>query len=251
MIKVALAGAKGRMGKEIIQLLNEDKDVELTATIERDQNTKDIFDGLSINNKPNVLIDFSVKEALENHIQLCLKNKIAFVTGITGFSEKEKQILLAAANTIPIVYASNMSIGVNLCYELLDILGNRLKDKHEMSRNITTSIDSKNDIKDSNDIAIHETHHKLKKDAPSGTALKMQEILAKASGKDKTFISVTSHRLGENPGEHKIVFALSGEQIEITHKANNRSIFARGAILAAKWIVGKTPGLYDMQDVLS
>lgn len=236
MIKIALAGAHGKMGREIAQLAELDPQFQLVASLVRGTNHSTIYNNTHLF---DVMIDFSVKEALSTHIELCQKTKSAMVIGITGLSEDDKTYLRNASKQIPIVYASNMSIGVNLTFKALEMLAKNLN--HSNSK-----------ITPDNNIAIHEVHHKLKKDAPSGTAIKMREMILEslgegANGQD---IPITSHRLGEIPGEHTVVFALPGERIELTHIAENRTIFARGALHAAKWVVGKPPGLYDMQDVL-
>ncbi len=216
------------MGQEIIKLLQSDSDAKLAATLLRDK--KNNFDPKSI----DVLIDFSARTALQEHLEFCVQNNIPMVLGVTGLSESEKKAVSHASNSIAILYSPNMSIGVNITYKVLQLVANLLKE--------CTEGDNKPDV------AIHEVHHKRKKDAPSGTALRMHEIIAKSNLTQD--ISITSLRLGEVPGDHMTIFALPGEQLEITHKASDRSIFARGAILAAKWLHDKPAGLYDMQDVL-
>lgn len=231
MINIAVAGANGRMGQEIIKLLQSDSDAKLAATLLRDK--KNNLDPKSI----DVLIDFSTKEAIADHIEFCVQHLIPMVIGVTGLTESEKKALSRASNSIPILYSPNMSIGVNITFKILQLTTKLLKESTDLASNKP-------------DVAIHEVHHKEKKDAPSGTALRMQEIIAASQVTETKEVPITSLRLGEVTGEHSAIFALPGEQLEITHKASNRSIFARGAILAAKWLHNKPAGLYDMQDVL-
>lgn len=229
MINIAVAGAKGRMGQEIIKLLQSDTEAKLTATLLSDK--KNNLEPKSI----DVLIDFSVKDAIKDHLEFCVEHHIPLVIGVTGLTEVEKNAIVHASNSIPILFSPNMSIGVNITFKILQLASELLKN-NSINANFKP------------DVAIHEVHHKGKKDAPSGTALRMQEVLAKSHLTPE--IPITSQRLGEVPGEHTAIFALPGEQLEITHKASDRSIFARGAILAAKWLYQKPAGLYDMQDVL-
>jgi len=195
----------------------------------------------------DVLIDFTRPEPAMNHLDLCLKHNKAMVIGTTGFSVEEKQQIAAAAKQIPVIFAPNMSIGVNLCFKLLataaEVLG------------------------DSVDIEIIEAHHRHKVDAPSGTALGMGEVIADALGRnlkdcavygreghtgerDRNTIGFSTIRGGDIVGEHTVMFISDGERIEITHKASSRATFASGAVRAAKWLAQQPAGLYTMQDVL-
>jgi len=195
----------------------------------------------------DVLIDFSVPQATLHALQACVATKRAMVVGTTGFSDSDAREFEAAAKTIPLVVAPNMSIGVNLCLKLLR--------------------DAAAVFGEDADIEIIEAHHRHKVDAPSGTALKMGEVVAAALGRDLKdcavyqrhgqtgaraagVIGFQSIRAGDIVGEHKVLFALDGERIEISHKAASRLGFVRGALHAAAWIAGRAPGLYDMRAVL-
>ena len=195
----------------------------------------------------DVLIDFTSPRATMAHLALCLANKKAIVIGTTGLSESQQQSVAEAAESIPVVFAPNMSIGVNLCFKLLEQAAAVLGD----------------DV----DIEISEAHHRNKKDAPSGTALKMGEIIADTLGRnldecavygregtseirDRKTIGFATIRAGDIVGDHTVTFAGLGERIEITHKASSRMTFASGAVRAAAWLSDKDAGLYSMQDVL-
>ncbi len=195
----------------------------------------------------DVLIDFSVPQATLQALRACVSAKRAMVIGTTGFSGAESREFKTAAKTIPLVVAPNMSIGVNLCLKLL--------------RQAAAVFGEDADIE------IVEAHHRHKIDAPSGTALKMGEVVAAALGRDledcavyrrhgqtgarrKGTIGFQSIRAGDIVGEHTVIFALDGERIEISHKAASRLGFVRGALHAATWLSGRAPGLYNMQAVL-
>lgn len=264
-MKIAVNGAMGRMGKRISTLIIEEvEDLHLTAAIERNGypgtgtdigtllglesigvNLVDSFDKLSSN--VDVLIDFSLPEVAIRAIEFASDKGISFVTGTTGLTSEDKETIKAMADKVPCVMAPNMSVGINL---LLKVLGQ------------VASI-----IGQDYDIEIVEAHHRLKKDAPSGTALRMAEVIACPLNRDiekvgvytrkgiigersKTEIGIQTIRAGDIVGEHTVLFATPGERIEFTHKASSRDTFARGAIRAAQWVYGKKPGLYDMQDVL-
>lgn len=195
----------------------------------------------------DVLVDFTSTEATLAHLALCRANQKALVIGTTGFSEDQKALIAAAAVDIPIVFAPNMSVGVNLCLQLLRKAAAVLGDEV--------------------DIEIYEAHHRFKKDAPSGTALKMGEVIAETLGRDLNEVAVYGRegveperdrktigfatvRAGDIVGDHTVSFASLGERVEITHKASSRMTFANGAVRAAAWLQHKPPGLYTMQDVL-
>ena len=217
MLKIAITGTTGRMGKEVIVAINNNKKLVCVDYLPG----TDVFD---------VLIDFTTPSAIHKHLEHCVKLSCPMVIGTTGLGEIEKKALQAAVLHIPIVIAPNMSIGVNVCYNLLESCAKALGANWQ--------------------VAISEVHHKYKKDAPSGTALKMGEIIEKYSGIDQDSIQFNSIRAGDVVGEHTVSFIGDGERIEITHKASNRQAFAQGAVLAARWVVGKKPGLYSMQDVI-
>jgi len=194
----------------------------------------------------DVLIDFSFPSATEQHALLAAELGKAMVIGTTGLNEKETESVKKAALTIPIVWAPNMSMGVNLLFALVEKAAAMLKGY---------------------DIEIIETHHRHKKDAPSGTALRLAEVAASARGlkpediithgrkgnvgeRPDTQIGIHAIRAGDIAGEHTVLFATKGERIELTHRASSRECFAIGALKAAEWVLGQKPGLYTMQDVL-
>lgn len=278
LIKIAVAGARGRVGRCIVQLVQEDPQTQLFATILRPTKDSDhtkndqaksldsvvavesmltvesllpvesilpveseeqaYFGLASIQNPFDVFIDFSTAESLDEHLTICCQRKHPMVIGVTGLSPEQKNHLSKASKIIPIVYSPNMSIGVNVCFKLLEIAAKALK---------------KVALKNAVGVAIHETHRFNKKDLPSGTALRMGEIIAETWGENLPIpeINFASNRVADIMGEHTVLFALQDERLEIMHKAENRMLFARGAIEAAKWLHQKPAGLYDMQDVLS
>lgn len=195
----------------------------------------------------DVLIDFTVPEATLAHVAVCSKHGKSMVIGTTGFSDGQKTEIKQAARKIPIVLAPNMSVGVNLCFKLIELAAQVLGDTA--------------------DIEIIEAHHRHKIDAPSGTALRMGEVIAKTLGrdlaKDAVFgregrtgardpkqIGFATVRAGDIVGEHTVMFADVGERVEIVHKASSRMTFAKGAVRAAQWLAKEPAGMYDMQDVL-
>ncbi|HEB94835.1 MAG TPA: 4-hydroxy-tetrahydrodipicolinate reductase, partial [Sedimenticola thiotaurini] len=195
----------------------------------------------------DVVIDFTVPGATLSHLQLCRDHGKRMVIGTTGFTDGEKAELAAAARSIGIVFAPNMSVGVNLCFKLLEMAARVLGDEV--------------------DIEVIEAHHRHKKDAPSGTALRMGEVVAGVLGRDleecavygrhgitgerdRRTIGFETIRAGDIVGDHTVLFAATGERVEITHKASSRMTFARGAVRAAGWIMEHRSGLFDMQDVL-
>ena len=195
----------------------------------------------------DVLIDFTRPEAALSHLDFCRASGRRMVIGTTGFSSDERQLIDAAGKDIGIVIAPNMGVGVNLCFKLLDIAARVLGD----------------DV----DIEVIEAHHRHKVDAPSGTALRMGEIVANALGRDlqdcavygrqghtgareRKTIGFETIRAGDIVGEHTVMFAAEGERVEISHKASSRMTFAHGALRAARWLMTKEKGVFDMQDVL-
>lgn len=262
MIRIAVPGAAGRMGRALVAACQSAEGLTLGAASEHPDNSslgRDAGDvagigptGVIITERLapddfDVLIDFTRPAPAMGHLELCLASGKRMVIGTTGFSAEQKQAVEKAGNSIPIVMAPNMSIGVNVCFNLLaraaEILG------------------------DSVDVEIIEAHHRHKVDAPSGTALGMGEVVARALGRDldecaiygregntgerdRRTIGFSTIRAGDIVGEHTVMFAGEGERIEITHKATSRANFANGAMRAARWLGDKPPGLYDMQDVL-
>ena len=262
MVKIAIPGAAGRMGQELIKTCQAAAGVEIGAATERpdgkalgrDSGELAGVDANGViigeNADPacfDVLIDFTRPQPAMNHLEYCVLHNKAMVIGTTGFSADEKQRITIAAKSIPVVFAPNMSVGVNLCFKLLATAAKVLGD--------------------SVDIEIIEAHHRHKVDAPSGTALGMGEVIAEAldrnlddcavygreghtGERDRTTIGFSTIRAGDIVGEHTVMFASEGERIEITHKASSRATFANGAVRAAKWLAEQPPGLYSMQDVL-
>lgn len=265
MTRVAIAGAAGRMGKTLIEAVTlSDANLKVgVGTVLVDDPAAGVDLGLlagigalgiaavteldSHCGEFDVLIDFTSCSATIAHLELCRAQGKAMVIGTTGFSDDEKRHIAAAAKEIPVVFAPNMSIGVNLCLKLLDMAARVLGD--EM------------------DIEIVEAHHRFKKDAPSGTALRMGEVVAAALGRDLKEVAVYGRegmseerdrktigfatiRAGDIVGDHTVIFAGLGERVEITHKASSRMTFAKGAVRAAAWLQGKPAGLYSIDDVL-
>lgn len=265
MVNIAISGIMGRMGKKIAELASEDNNLNIVAGIENPDcahlhNTVGEIIGKSIDapitsdiskviENFDVLIEFANNtEAVLGHLRILAadENKKAAVIGTTGFSQSQIKEIEELSKDIPIVLAPNMSIGVNLLFKLVEKAAKVLKDKGF-------------------DIEVIEMHHRFKKDAPSGTAVKIVDILKKETGIEKVIygregltgerdskeIAVFALRGGDVVGEHTVIFASFGERIELTHRATSRDIFAKGALEAAKWIADKQPGLYDMQDVLN
>lgn len=236
MIRIAVGGAEGRMGRLITELVQNDPETELAAKVTRPNATqggwKDVVAPV------DVFIDFSHQDAVLDHLKICSLRKVPMVIGVTGLNEDDTTSIRKAARSLPILMSPNMSIGANVIFKLLATAAQIIqKQLNSAEKNI--------------DVAITEIHHRHKKDAPSGTAKYMGEIITEQLG--KSAIQFSSLRLGEVMGDHRAVFALEGEQLEITHQAQDRIIFAKGALLAAKWLHQKAnvPGLYSMQDVLT
>ncbi|QDV34515.1 4-hydroxy-tetrahydrodipicolinate reductase [Tautonia plasticadhaerens] len=255
---VAMHGATGRMGLRIIQLIAEAEDLALSAAIERPGHARMGEDvgpiaGLGpvgmplvdrIDGPIDVLIDFSAPGASLAIASSCAERGIPLVVGTTGFEPGQRAELDRLTDRIPILVASNFSKAVNL---LMHLVG-------EASRVLG----------DSADIEVVERHHRFKKDAPSGTALRLAEVAAEAIGTDRFVhgrhgqvgerpageIGLHALRTGDNPGEHTVVFGLMGECLELSHRALNRDGFARGALDAARFLAGKPPGRYSMEDLL-
>lgn len=259
--KVAIHGAAGRMGLRLIALGAADDQIDLVAAIENSDSghaSKDAGEvaGIGTIGIPfsagwpsgiDAIIDFSVPEAVDSLLDECVKRNTPLVFATTGLSEAQEQRLVAAAAVIPIVKAASMSTAVNLTMKLAEIAGQTLRDH-------STGVD----------VEIIERHHRYKEDSPSGTALAFGKIIADAMGqthhqhgregrtgeRPRNEIGYHAVRTGDNPGEHTIVFGLLGETIELRVAATNRDCYAQGALAAARWLQGKPPGMYDMQDVL-
>jgi 4-hydroxy-tetrahydrodipicolinate reductase len=222
-LRVLLIGAAGRMAKTVADLAGDDPEIEIVAQC-------DLGDPIEPAMKnSDVAIDFSHADAIDEICRAASRHNKPLVIGTTGHSQEQRQTIEEAARSVPIVFASNFSVGVNVLFWLTRKAAELL-------------------VPDFNPEII-ETHHKMKKDAPSGTAKTLAEIL-KASQKSNNEIPIQSIREGDVVGEHTVTFIGISERLELTHRAGNREIFARGALRAAKWIMGKSPGLYSMQDVL-
>ena len=263
-IRIAINGASGRMGKALIETVAATEGAQLTAAIDRHDSSLIGADAgelagvgklgvaLAYNleqliDQFDVLIDFSAPVATLKNAALCAAHGKAIVIGTTGFSDAEKTELLAHQASTAMCLSANYSTGVNLCFKLLDIAARVLGD----------------DV----DVEVYEAHHRHKVDAPSGTALRMGEVLANALGRDLNKVAVYGRegqtgarardtigfatvRGGDVVGDHTVMFMAEGERVEITHKASSRLSFARGAVRAALWLHEQDKGLFDMQDVL-
>ena len=264
MIRVAVVGAAGRMGKALIQAVTESEGFSLGAATERPDSSLigadagelagigrldvAIVDQLEkVADDFDVVIDFTAPAVTLRHLDVCLAKERRMVIGTTGFSDEQKAMLEKAAEKIALILAPNMSVGVNLCFRLLDLAARVMGD----------------DV----DIEVIEAHHRHKVDAPSGTALRMGEVVADALGRDlkqcavygregitgerdRQTIGFETIRAGDVVGDHTVLFAAMGERVEITHKASSRMTFANGAVRGAGWLMQREKGLYDMQDVL-
>ncbi|WP_291950344.1 4-hydroxy-tetrahydrodipicolinate reductase [Campylobacter sp.] len=240
MINVGIHGSKGRMGKQIDLCLQECIDAKSSAFFDQGSDYEDFF------KKSDVIIDFSTPQGCENLILYARSNPKPLVIGTTGLNSKQYELLQSASITMPILYATNMSLGIAVLKKLSFLASEILRDF---------------------DIEIVEMHHNKKKDAPSGTAMTLGECVAKArnlnldqvrvSGRDgligarsKDEIAIMSLRGGDIVGSHRVGFYNEGEFIELNHSATSRATFAMGAICCAKWIVTQDNGLYDINDCL-
>jgi 4-hydroxy-tetrahydrodipicolinate reductase len=263
-IKIAIAGSSGRMGRVLLECVAQADDLVLHAALEhggsamlgRDAGeligaacgvkiTSDVEAALQ---GADVLIDFTRPEGTLHHLEICRKLGVNMVIGTTGFNAQQKALLVAGAQDVGIVFAPNMSVGVNLVFKLLETASRVLSEGY--------------------DIEIIEAHHRHKVDAPSGTALGLGEVVARTLGRDlaecavygregvtgerdPSTIGFATVRGGDIVGDHTVLFAGIGERIEITHKASSRATFALGALRASRYLKANPAGLYDMQDVLS
>ena len=236
MIKLGIAGVAGRMGKRIFELAQHDKEFEIALALEK-KGTPIIGKELGkirVSSSPDgiflvdVFVDFTAPEATEINLDYAARYKKAAVVGTTGLSDAQLAKITEISKVIPIVYSPNMSIGVNILFSILPDLVKRLGPNYS--------------------VEIVEAHHRAKKDAPSGTAKKLAQVIVDNTNKE---IPIHAVRLGDIIGDHTIIFAGNSERIEIKHQAHSRDLFALGALKAAKWVHGKPPGLYSMQDVLN
>lgn len=265
MIKVIVAGIKGRMGGTIARLVNADKKLEFVGGFEHQNHPKigqDIGEIIGIGpigiklaanleeiiNKADVIIDFTYHTASLNHFKIAYQYNKPIVIGTTGFSSKEVDEIMAMADKVKCVLSPNMSIGINVLFKIVP----------QMATILGTNYD----------IEITEIHHRMKKDAPSGTAMKLAQLVAQAMKQDLEKVGIYGRKgmIGERPpqeigifairggdvaGEHTIYFTGLGDRIEVTHRVSSREAFARGALYAAKWIVAQpNNGIYEMLDVL-
>lgn len=264
MIRIAISGASGRMGANLIQSCDNAANTQLTVALERpgspaEGNDAGVQAGIAAQHVPiqcsmettadafDVLVDFTRPEATLDKLAFCVEHGKAMVIGTTGFTESQKAQIAAAAQQIPVVFAPNMSVGVNVTFKLLELAARA--------------------IGETSDIEIIEAHHRNKVDAPSGTALGMGEVIASTldwnlkdcavyaregitGARESNTIGFSTIRGGDIVGDHTVLFAADGERVEISHKASSRQTFSNGAIRAAQWLAGKPAGLYDMQDVL-
>lgn len=265
MVKVIIAGAAGRMGCRLVSLVRDSTALMLAGALEGTGHPAlgedagefagsghagiPITDDLpALMERGEVVIDFSSPAATLEHMRTIAHHRRAIVIGTTGFSAPELEELKSLAHQIPCVFSPNMSVGINLICKVIGEMARTLGDDY--------------------DIEVIEAHHRLKKDAPSGTALKIAEVLAHSVSRDlnqvgvyarkgligertKGEIGIQTIRAGDIVGDHTVLFGGMGERIEITHRASSRDTFARGALRAASWVVRRPAGLYDMMDVLS
>ena len=263
-LRVGVTGAGGRMGRTLIEAVQQTEGLVLAAALERSGNSLVGVDagelaalgpiGIAVTDDLpaaldaiDVLVDFTLPTATLAHVKACQAAEKPIVIGTTGFSPAEQERILAASRKVPVCKASNFSLGVNLCFKLLEIASEA--------------------IGEDSDIEIYEAHHRHKIDAPSGTALSMGQVIARTLGRDLGRVAVYGRegqtgardqktigfatvRAGDIIGDHTVTLAADGERVEISHKATSRMAFARGAVRAARWLTDQPAGLYDMQDVL-
>ncbi|MHB8454210.1 MAG: 4-hydroxy-tetrahydrodipicolinate reductase [Acidiferrobacterales bacterium] len=264
MTRIAISGSAGRMGRSLIEACHAGEQMELSVALDHAGSkiigmdageivgvgrlgVTVVHDLSAVLDRFDVLIDFTRPEATLTYLDLCRRSGKKMVIGTTGFDDAGRRRIEAAARETAIVFAPNMSVGVNVCFRLLDIAARVLGEEV--------------------DIEIIEAHHRHKVDAPSGTALRMGEVVAAALGRKledcavygrhgvtgeraRQTIGFSTVRGGDIVGEHTVLFAGAGERVEITHKASSRTNFAHGALRAALWLKGHDTGLFDMQDVL-
>jgi 4-hydroxy-tetrahydrodipicolinate reductase len=261
-IKLIVIGAAGRMGRRILSLAAESGHFDIIAAVERPGHP-DIGKAFSLESPSgpvevvlsdtypaaaaDVAIDFSQPEAVDETIDYCLDNNVALISGTTGLSDRQRDKIKAASGKIPVIYGTNMSVGMNVLFALVGKAASMLGDEY--------------------DIEIVEQHHRFKKDAPSGSALTLAENICRATGRDfpesvvhgrsgkdarrqNGEIGIHAVRAGDITGVHSVIFGTLGETVTLNHTANSRDTFVRGALRAAKWLVGKKPASYSMADVL-
>jgi len=235
MIKLAISGAQGRMGQAISQLAFADSEFEVKVLLEHKNHPKsnETVHGIKLSTDNSVLkgcqvlIEFTLPEGTMENLKSAVKYKVPMVIGTTGFTPEQLDEIKKSAKSIPIVLSTNMSIGVNTLFKLIEIAGSKIDPVH---------------------ITLSETHHIHKKDKPSGTAKTMAEVAERSSG--VKLATIDSIREGEVIGDHTICFESNEDVLTISHHAKDRRMFAKGALTAAKYLQNKKPGLYSMQDVL-
>jgi 4-hydroxy-tetrahydrodipicolinate reductase len=253
MIRVALCGAMGRMGGEVARAIAGQKDMTLAAAIEAQAHphvgtklgeTEVVSDLTGQIDSADVMVDFTNPEGAANHVSIAAEHSVPSVVGVTALSDEQMGVIRKSSTHIPVVYAPNMSVGVNLLFTLVSEAAEVLKDDF--------------------DFEIVEMHHRLKKDAPSGTAAKIADILSRVKEDSEKVhgrhgligerkpneIGIHALRGGDVVGEHTVIFAGDGERLEFTHKVSSRRTFASGVIKAVRFVVNQKPGLFDMNDVL-
>jgi 4-hydroxy-tetrahydrodipicolinate reductase len=259
LIHIAVHGAAGRMGRRLVALAAADEQLAVVAAVESPAHPQlgadaGVVAGVgplgvplsaSLSVEADVVIDFSLPEAAETVIDTCAQRRMALVTATTGLDERQAAKRRAAAAQIPLLWAPNMSLAVNLAMKLSQLAAAALRDRDA-------------------DVEILERHHRFKEDSPSGTALKFGQVIAEVMGQTAQRhgrqgrpgprphgeIGYHAIRVGDDPGQHTVVFAMLGELLEITVRATNRDCYAQGALAAARFLVGKPPGLYSISDVL-
>jgi len=260
-LRIAIHGAAGRMGRRLVVLAMADHQLELVAALESAEHPQlgqdaglvagaaetGVMLSSTVKESVDAMIDFSVPAAVESIAEKCVSAELPLVVATTGLDERQKTMLSEAAATIPLVWAPNMSLAVNLTMKLAELCARALRDHPGGA-----------------DVEIIERHHRYKEDAPSGTALRFGEIIADVLGqtqhvhgrkgrpgiRSQSEIAYHALRVGDNTGEHSIVFGLLGESIELQVTSTNRDCYAQGALTAAKFVAGQQPGLYGMNDVL-
>jgi len=255
MINIIVCGADGRMGRSIINIAKADPEIKITGAVEIDSSpavgtgnpviTK-ISDLEKIVNPGDILVDFTVASNTINVLKTAVKKNAKMVIGTTGLSDVQKEEIAKASKTIPVVFSPNMSVGINILIDLVEELAKKIPNY---------------------EVEVVEFHHNKKKDAPSGTAVRLAEAVAKGLGRNlkeqavygrrglgpertKEEIGIHAVRCGDIVGDHTVYFAGLGERIEITHRAHSRENLASGAVKACRWLENQKPGLYDMRDVL-
>ncbi|MEO2007372.1 MAG: 4-hydroxy-tetrahydrodipicolinate reductase [Pirellulaceae bacterium] len=262
MVKLGIHGAGGRMGQRLVALAGKDDDLDLVVALEHKEHPQLgadsglVAEGVAnqlplvceLDGQPDVIIDFSVPQACDNILHLAAREKIPLVVATTGLTAEQQEKLKQSSQQIPIVWAPNMSLAVNLTMKLVSQAAAALS-------RVASGVD----------VEIIDRHHRFKEDSPSGTALRFGELIASEMGqtvhqhgrqgilgqRPRNEIGYHALRVGDNPGEHSIVFGMLGEMIELTVRSTDRDCYAMGALEAAKFVAGKPVGIYSMFDVLN